>query len=292
MGAKRLPGFFQRLFVFLKTYFFQYSFFQTTCRLEKEYHVLQTLKMETKMRADLKILIITMIAIFITAGNALATNITIYDGSSSAETGWYGKLEDQEVEPNCVKDQAWDLEAFFLTDSTLTMVGGYNFISYGGFDSGDLFIDTSGINSGSTYGYDYALKLDLANSKYSVYTLDQYSTFNLAYYLQNNNSNPWTYNAEANDLIGTFSLSYLTGLNDNDFENILLGGVGSHYSVSLDLSDFLASGTDFIAHYTMGCGNDNLMGQGTTSVPEPATLMLLGTGLLGIGLITKRKIQK
>jgi len=27
-------------------------------------------------------------------------------------------------------------------------------------------------------------------------------------------------------------------------------------------------------------------------VPEPATLMLLGTGLLGIGLVTKRKIQK
>lgn len=243
------------------------------------------------MRTALTVLVFMMIAI-ITAGNALATDITIYDGSSTAQTGWYGMQEDQEVEPGCVPTQAWDLEAFFLTDTTLTMAGGYNFISYGGFDSGDLFLDISDFDSGSTYGYDYALKLDITNNKYSVYTLDKDSTFIKAFYYQNRNSNPWRYNAEIENLIGSFSLSYLWGLNDDDFETKLIGGAGTHYSISLDLSDFLVSGTEFIAHYTMGCGNDNLMGKGTTSVPEPATLMLLGTGLLGIGLITKRKIQK
>lgn len=43
-------------------------------------------------------------------------------------------------------------------------------------------------------------------------------------------------------------------------------------------------------HWGMTCANDVI--EGAAAIPEPATLMLLGTGLLGIGLITKRKIQK
>lgn len=50
----------------------------------------------------------------------LGTNITIWDKMGTVN-------EDQEVEPNCVWDQQWDLEGFFLKGTTLTMVGGYDF---------------------------------------------------------------------------------------------------------------------------------------------------------------------
>ena len=230
----------------------------------------------------------------------LGTNITIYDGSGSG-TGWYGAQEDGEVEPNCVATQAWDLEGFFLKGTTLTMVGGFDFAdAQQTFPSGDIFLDIDGnYTSGNapatdktiqqvsnSYGYDYALDLDFGTKQYTIYSLDENSQLNSVYYAQNQGSTPWEYVSNATDTVGTYSFGYYTGLDDSDV-SCLLGD--SHNAVAIDLG-FLDPGTDFTVHFTMKCGNDNLMGQGTAPVPEPQTLLLMGIGLLGLAFVGRKKM--
>jgi len=236
----------------------------------------------------------------------LGPNITIWDGSynASSTNSWYSsEKEDQEVEPGCVGNQSWDLEGFFLNGSTLTMVGGYDFANgTQTYPSGDIFLDIDGdysagtAPSGSngvqevsnTYGYDYALDLDFSHNQYTVYSLDSNSRLKTVFYVQNQGSTPWEYLSGATATSEAYAFDYFTGstgLSDN--ETSFNGG--THNAVAISLG-FLDPGTDFTAHFTMKCGNDNLMGQGAAPVPEPQTLLLMGIGLLGLAFVGRKKM--
>ena len=174
------------------------------------------------MRKSVSVLFAIVCSLVLVAGNALAldlgANITIWDkmGSGESETNF---KEDNEVEPGCTQGQKWDLEAFFLNDTTLTMVGGYNFkAGEGGYASGGIFIDVDGnaeygsANTGSgggngittnTFGYDYVLDLDFSNLVYSVYELIEGTSTVKVYFGQNDESNPWAYNAGGH-LLGVY----------------------------------------------------------------------------------------
>lgn len=244
-----------------------------------------------------------------------ANNITIWDKMGTG-TGWHGAQEDQEVEPPDVTGQIWDLEAFFLAGTELTMVGGFDFVNgeddpYRGrhYDSGDIFIDVDGDAKygydpdgatgggewpnpiiSNSFGYDYVLDLDFDNPTgltYNIYAIDENTQVSASAFYENQGSNPWRYSS-GGTLLGSGEINVQYNLTDSQVG--LLGG--SHNAVAVDLG-FLGSNIhNFTAHFTMQCGNDDLMGRHYDPIPEPSTVLLLGAGLIGLLALGRKRFNK
>jgi len=261
--------------------------------------------------------------------NSYATyfgSITIPDTLvSGSPESWYNRTssgtnpggEDNEIEPGCLTGQGWDLEGFFVdtTINKFVIVGGYDFKNGNqGYASGDIFVGNDpkygatvpSLPSGdpnhqndpisNLFGYKWAIHLNFNTSTggtYDLYGLDN-STLLEVWYNQNYQANPWRYSKDATEThinYGTFT--FLSGLTD---AQVGFDGDGSntHYAIEIPLSGLPVSG-DWYFHYTYQCGNDFLMGHGnlpTPPVPEPATMFLLGSGLVGLAGFARKKFRK
>lgn len=239
----------------------------------------------------------TLILVLVMSGFIYADfiNITVADGKSSWSS-WYKdkkygyKVEDNEVEPGNYTGQAWDMEAFFLEGTELSMMGGFNLESgtYGGFDAGDVFLD---IDNDAVY--DFVLDMDYENNTYSVVKIDETAVLENSFYAQNSSSDPWQYVSGGTVVEGLENLSFdVTTVVGNYQGYTGTWGNNTHYIINgLDLA-FLGN-TNFTAHFTMECGNDNLMGKGSIAVPEPSTFSLLFLGitcLIGFGVLRRKKL--
>jgi len=155
---------------------------------------------------------------------------------------------------------------------------GFNFrdgVMYDGkfYTAGDIFIDFGANNT-----WDLAIGVDnFKVSKVGSYSDPLYRS-----------STPFELTSGEN--VGNASGVYGTGI------NTFAAGNERFYSLEgvlnlndLGLGDF--SGQGAIIHWTMSCGNDVLEHEENAPVPEPATLFLLGSGMIGIAGI-KRKIKK
>lgn len=279
------------------------------------------------MKTYLKASLLALALVVATLPNAFAltygSNITIHDGEGTTGVGIGG--EDNETEPGMIQSQAWDLEGFFRSGTKLTMIGGFDFKNgvkdSPAFTSGDIFfstnggygapLTTAGLKDGfntvkNTYGYEYALSINWSDLSYNAYRLIPGTSTTTVYYNANQSgsatSNPWKVDVSDKTKIVNIGSGFGTGgglINANVVKEYGLKGKdgdNNHYAVSFDISSIFSDanlyGKNFYTHFTMGCGNDNLIGQDTAPVPEPGTLALLGFGMFGLALYGKRRANK
>lgn len=169
----------------------------------------------------------------------------------------------------------------------------------------------------SEWGYNYAIVFERANQgaltpqggaltvvngqvNYKVVALGTQSDV-IAWYDQNFGASPFrvAMDAPTTGWDGKATFGSFTGQNNSgqgvsgmaDWTGT--GSTDTHYYLTDINVNFLAGKGDTYFHYTMGCGNDSLMGRATgLNVPDGGmTVSLLGMAFAGLG-VASRRIRK
>jgi hypothetical protein len=257
---------------------------------------------------------ITAIASFAALHSAGAIDITISDphndkSFANANLGPTGP-ENNTVQYNAIANQTWDLESFTLSGSSLSITGGFNFLTGKGtgsnlvFPMGDIFIylgseapysipggnlnDHNGPWAGRD-NWDFAIQFDRGTDQNIRNSND-----GIGYSIVANNGQAVSYTGGTGATLTGLPWLVTGATQPGDFGTFSTFGSleGTHYSIGgLDLSSILAGGESFYLHATMRCGNDVLWGyqEGTRNVPDGgAAVAMLGLGIGAIGLMRRR----
>lgn len=149
------------------------------------------------------------------------------------------------------------------------------------FKPGDIFIDVD-------YDGIYEYGLNISDSHlYNNHTCNE-EYYTKVYYNDGSEANPWKINEDK------------LWLDKGEVTFVYSGEQYTHYvleaAIPLSYLGLSANPDDPIQpltiHWTQECGNDYLnLDADINPVPEPATMLLLGSGLIGLGWFGRRKVR-
>ncbi len=239
------------------------------------------------------------------------SNITTFDGMQSTDDPWYGPQEDDEVEDGHPNDgnvhagaptNDFDLEAIFYNAGTkeLAIVSGYDF-AYGSISiqPGDIFINTSTQN----FALDMAYETDISYDTNAYHTQDVFYAATLGYSLF---SGSGIVSSNPGDTLPPTTVPFVPIPEAGPYRYLSggtpgpAGSAGYYHGINQSLWGTSFGGTYhnillidvswlnddvFSVRNTLQDGNDLIIG----TIPEPATLLLFGAGLLGVAGLNRRK---
>jgi len=244
----------------------------------------------------ISILLAGLLAVFLISGPVMA--MPVVNGTFTTFSEWAGHYADDDgvasdgfVDPGW-GGQSYDVEYLGLYFDADTLYFGLQtgFDLVNGTSSylpGDFALDINGDGQ-----YDYAIDYSVSGSDVTYYLVDMSNAS--AYWVDtvisgwSGEASPWQATYDADDYV-TFTA--IDGYGSGVFDNNEDGGISHVLEGSFDMSLLSGySGGDITLHWTMQCGNDYLDYTGSP-VPEPASMLLLGAGLIGLAGFGKRKLR-